>query len=571
MARFDKWLRRVCLESMRYDAEGVEKGQKEGCLKRCRICGAENGDDAIVCSGCSIRFASSKSSSFQSTRTRNVGGLFLQMFGLVSLVAMTIMFVGRREFERCGRTERRQFASVERDNGHAGEPKPQDVPEADPPEVPGVRSKLNFPSNAISARNDDRAEEVVGIRRSPPYDLGREFVESSAWNVDVEGFLRSHPGIWYSKDGASGLSVESESVLFFGYPICEDTLRFGENGLESVEVSVFNKGIADAVIAEGDALEAVGVLTERLSGTRLETLKADDGRGKVFVRFSWEGSWPRVTAKMGYASEGGHGGVEYLNVRFEMNAGMPVARPSRNPAENVRRSGGDIYIEGIPMVNQGRKGYCVPASVGRVLEYYGIDTDMHELALLMDTDGRGGTKVGGKFPALNRVAEEAGMQRVDYKNLERYDEEYIGRYNRAARANRGRELKIEDFTVEEEEDGRIVQMRHYDWLVDAMDENLKRLSRDYDEEGFSAFKEGIVSNIREGRPLIWSVERLFPWDRPDGSSGGGHMRLVVGMNLSCGEILYSDSWGAGNEFKRVGFSDAWRETDFLSCIFPKPE
>lgn len=47
------------------------------------------------------------------------------------------------------------------------------------------------------------------------------------------------------------------------------------------------------------------------------------------------------------------------------------------------------------------------------------------------------------------------------------------------------------------------------------------------------------------------------------------MRLVVGVNLTRGEILYSDSWGTESEFKRVSFADAWRETDFLSCVSPK--
>ena len=34
---------------------------------------------------------------------------------------------------------------------------------------------------------------------------------------------------------------------------------------------------------------------------------------------------------------------------------------------------GDVYIKNIPMVNQGNKGYCVPATVERVLRYYGIN------------------------------------------------------------------------------------------------------------------------------------------------------------------------------------------------------
>ena len=418
-------------------------------------------------------------------------------------------------------------------------------------------------------QEDDKREVRTWPRRTPPYDLGEEFVDIKAWDIDMNRFMHEHPRIWYSKDGETNLSVGSEYVLFFGYAVCEDVLHFGVNGLESIDVSVFNKGTAGMLVSEQAAMEAISHIAAQLPDTKLETRIVDDGRGKSVTHFSWPGSWPRVTAKMGYAARDGQGTVEYLNVRFERVVASSVTKASRNPAENVRRAGGDMYIDGIPMINQGRKGYCVPASVARVLQYYGIDTDIHELALLMETDCGGGTKVGGRFPTLNRVAEEAGMRRVDYKNLEKYDDAYIRRYNQAARANRGRELNIEDFTVEEEENGRVVNMRHYDWLVDAMNEGLKLRSRDYDVEGFSVFKEGVVSNVQQGRPLLWSVEHLFPWDRSDGSQGGGHMRLIVGVNQSRDEILYSDSWGVGNEFKRVGFADAWRETDFMSCLSPR--
>ena len=32
---------------------------------------------------------------------------------------------------------------------------------------------------------------------------------------------------------------------------------------------------------------------------------------------------------------------------------------------------------------------------------------------------------------------------------------------------------------------------------------------------------------------------------------GGHMRLIIGYNAKTKEILYSDSWGAGHELKRM--------------------
>ncbi|MEY2906479.1 MAG: hypothetical protein RLZZ408_950, partial [Verrucomicrobiota bacterium] len=41
----------------------------------------------------------------------------------------------------------------------------------------------------------------------------------------------------------------------------------------------------------------------------------------------------------------------------------------------ARRENGDVLITDLPMVDQGRKGYCVPATLERILRYYGLSED----------------------------------------------------------------------------------------------------------------------------------------------------------------------------------------------------
>ncbi|MGB0743541.1 MAG: hypothetical protein ACPGSB_03345, partial [Opitutales bacterium] len=55
----------------------------------------------------------------------------------------------------------------------------------------------------------------------------------------------------------------------------------------------------------------------------------------------------------------------------------------RNAAKaNVRENElGDVLIANIPMVDQGPKGYCVPATMERCLRYMGIRADMYTLAM----------------------------------------------------------------------------------------------------------------------------------------------------------------------------------------------
>jgi hypothetical protein len=56
-----------------------------------------------------------------------------------------------------------------------------------------------------------------------------------------------------------------------------------------------------------------------------------------------------------------------------------------------RRPNGDIIVTGIPMVLQGQKGYCVPATWSRYLQYLGIAVDEYVLANAADTHAGGGT------------------------------------------------------------------------------------------------------------------------------------------------------------------------------------
>ena len=59
----------------------------------------------------------------------------------------------------------------------------------------------------------------------------------------------------------------------------------------------------------------------------------------------------------------------------------------------VHRPNGDVIIENIPMVDQGPKGFCVPATYTRALLYAGVPADLYLLALLGRTDVGGGTSL----------------------------------------------------------------------------------------------------------------------------------------------------------------------------------
>jgi hypothetical protein len=79
-----------------------------------------------------------------------------------------------------------------------------------------------------------------------------------------------------------------------------------------------------------------------------------------------------------------------LTVRPNTSVPVPIGTTPETSRDIVKRfvgrdhveriTGGDVKLKGLPMVDQGEKGYCVVASVERVLRYYGATVDQHELA-----------------------------------------------------------------------------------------------------------------------------------------------------------------------------------------------
>lgn len=76
-------------------------------------------------------------------------------------------------------------------------------------------------------------------------------------------------------------------------------------------------------------------------------------------------------------------------------------------AERLRKNinphkDGYRYIDNIPMISQGDKGYCAAATIARVLQYYGYQVDMHQMASLADTESYG-TTYRNMISAMRRV------------------------------------------------------------------------------------------------------------------------------------------------------------------------
>jgi hypothetical protein len=100
--------------------------------------------------------------------------------------------------------------------------------------------------------------------------------------------------------------------------------------------------------------------------------------------------------------------------------------------------------------------------------------------------------------------------------------------------------------------------------------NAKQLTevREADKTGINKLDHAVRESIDRASPVIWCVQLgIIP--EPDiPQAHGGHIRLIIGYNTKTSEILYTDSWGAGHELKRMKLADAWAETFGIFVMTP---
>ncbi|MBB5039700.1 C39 family peptidase [Prosthecobacter dejongeii] len=180
---------------------------------------------------------------------------------------------------------------------------------------------------------------------------------------------------------------------------------------------------------------------------------------------------------------------------------------------------GDVYISGVPMVDQGAKGYCVAASCQRLFEYLQIPCDQHEIAQLVNVDAQAGADIFAMQKSLTKIDDKYKVAFKPHINPQQY---YVSSGKR-----------------------RISQRQ---------------------------FVVIVKEHVDKGIPLLWALQLgRYPEEPPLPGSGqvsGGHMRLIIGYNSAKGQILFTDSWGSGHELKRMPEAGAYDATMGVYSMSP---
>lgn len=374
--------------------------------------------------------------------------------------------------------------------------------------------------------------------RKTPQDLEKDFPKGSYdRNPYFQWLTKSKDRAIFKRRPAS--NVEIELTMLDGEVSIEELIIDFEDGkFLGVTASIYNRGdrgqISDDEFSK--RFMALGKHLSKQLDTRPRKRHGHATRGVMTHGYVW--SSPRGKAVLLCNHDVGDpmkpGKKEFMRMRLArkdaegiyeaalQERSQATVRKSKL-AQNVRKSNGNVFITGIPMVDQGDKGYCVVASTQRLFEYYGIACDMHQLAQLAESDPSKGT---------NSLYINQQLGKIDYL--------FKTRFVCLAVAHEGRLVELED----DQFVGKDISQRSYDKFI--------------------------YKNIEDGIPLLWSMELGVKPEEPEISpqASGGHMRLIIGYNKAKQQIIFTDSWGAGHEFKTMDHDDAHQVTQGLYLMKP---
>lgn len=335
-------------------------------------------------------------------------------------------------------------------------------------------------------------------------------------------------------------NMEIDLTAFDGQvPVQEVTVDFADGRLNLISVSIYNRADSGQITTEAFAnrFKTAGKRVGELLVAKPQRRTADAKNGLLTEGYSWnsretgvalleynEGALEKADREFLRLRVARPSAVGSLAASMTNTRGGAAAKLGDFPKNIKKEANGDVLISGMPMVDQGDKGYCVCASVQRVFEYYGIGADMHQIAQISDADPQRGT-------STLIMAKE--LDKIDYRFKTRLDIVGMGQPMTEVEVKKG------EYFI-----GKPVDERK--------------------------FLKAIQSYIDSGLPLLWALELGIYPEVPqlNPQAAGGHMRLMIGYNDKTQEIIFSDSWGARHEAKRMKMSDAYKASHGLFVLKP---
>ncbi len=338
------------------------------------------------------------------------------------------------------------------------------------------------------------------------------FLDGKIWSESPEELksrLKIGGGETKTRDG--GILSCAIGQKIFGVDANEIKFEYTNGKISSVKIVFFNKGDSvkngkwnsqTAAKMRSDARE----LFKKLSAAFGAAENSHIGVGAAKIRAK-QWNCPSATIR-----------VAFEDKEFIIMQAVPPAALAEKPAEKQQASGkknladsveksanGDVVVN-VPMVNQGAKGYCFPATVERLLLHNGLaDIDMHKLADLFKTGVGGGTTLDNAADAISKIAR---ANKLKFGGAKR------------------------DFSqISKNIDAGVPML----WLMFSPAEYVSARRARTKEREAADFKEWVKICRKERKPKIGGM-----------NADSAHVCLVVGYNRATKELAVSDSWSDGD-------------------------
>ena len=405
------------------------------------------------------------------------------------------------------------------------------------------------------------------------------------WEMKVRAFMRleSHNGFaWDSMHEQRSARSTNSKLRFLDIPVVEANAFFNNETLDKLTLSLYNRGDTGWVVEDKFKDSIVSYQKKITKWAGRAPLVKDKQRQTNYIRkymLSWRRGETRIDLEWSGTEKRKVDGVihpfraEYIRVTLtpahKSSSELGRLLTSKEKSSQIfyskvkskvkRDRHGDVYLEDVPMVNQGDKNYCSVATASRVMGYYGRDIDQHELAQIVDTSVLGTDPIR-MIEALKRVAFKLNVRVRVHQEFER--KEFVKLVHEYNKSRPVRLHQIPKIVL----DGLISVVQVYAQMdTDTLKEIRTRKTADR-----IRFARIVTQHVDIGIPVIWSaiigkVEETPPLP----NEVGGHTRLIIGYNKKAGQIIYTDSWGGGHEFKRMPIADAMAITTGLFTIEPR--
>ncbi len=390
-------------------------------------------------------------------------------------------------------------------------------------------------------------------------DIAPVVMDGSLWKMDLMGFGQRFSDARFAKVDDATLRFPRQQALELGsLDMGEMVVTFDEESknINLLQISVYNKGDDGELGKEEfdtllkDTMEKLDTLTgvdsklrkilQRDSGIKLQARIWETEHGALLLEAAGNGKRKDFSAEFIRLTIGPD--TESL----KRGGANDVVRRNSLKGNKKAEENGDVWIEGIPMVDQGQKGYCVPATVSRVFAYYGMDgVDQHALAALCKSSGEEGTSMSAMESALKDISRRFHIRITEFDKGG--FSTFIADYNAAAK-----KLKKPMLSP------RTGLMLDPKVLLAARADKPAQLRK---------WMKPIMKSIDAGLPVLWSVQLAFPEPGLPQASGG-HMRLIIGYNEKEETIIYSDSWGAQHARKEMPAAQACAMTVYRYVLRP---